>query len=192
MNNESDLLNVLIDEENMAEVELDCTAPDCTSGVAGACWKTPKIPAAAAVTMLQLHDGNVHGQRQGGGAAHRGDGGGRSRLEKLPRPTISAGSNQQDYKFFIEQWNRYKRSSGEADADKLRDQLMYCPDKALRKHVRSLGDRADTITEEDLLKEIEKLVVERQSNLINTVALMSATQERDEGIRQFALQLCVN
>jgi hypothetical protein len=73
------------------------------------------------------------------------------------------------------------------EADKLRDQLMYCPDEALRKHVsKSLGERADTITEADLLKEIEKLAVERQSNLINTVALMSASQERDEGIRQFA------
>jgi hypothetical protein len=40
--------------------------------------------------------------------------------------------------------------------------------------------------EADLLKETEKLAVERQSNLINTVALMSATQEGDEGIRQFA------
>jgi hypothetical protein len=50
---------------------------------------------------------------------------------------------------------------------------------------KSLGDTdADTITEADLLKEIEKLAVERQSNLINIVALMSASQERDEGIHQ--------
>jgi hypothetical protein len=54
------------------------------------------------------------------GGAHRGNGGGRSWLEKLPRPTISAGSNQQDFKFFIEQWNRYKRASGDDNADKLR------------------------------------------------------------------------
>jgi hypothetical protein len=88
--------------------------------VGGACWKTTKLPAAAAV--LQLHDGRVHGQQPGGGgAAHRVDGGGRSRLEKLTRPTISAGSNQQDYKFFIEQWNRYKRASGEVNDTKLRD-----------------------------------------------------------------------
>jgi hypothetical protein len=148
------------------------------------------------VTMLGFHREAAHPkpppppQPVGGGAPRGGDGGGRSRLEKLPRPTISAGSNQQDYKFFIEQWNRYKRFLGEADADKLRDQLMYCPDDALRKHVsKSLGESADTITEADLLKEIEKLAVERQSNLINTVALMSATQERDEGIRQFAARL---
>ena len=54
---------------------------------------------------------------------------------------------------------------------------------------KSLGERADTITEADLLKEIEKLAVERQSNLINTVALMSASQECDEGICQFAARL---
>jgi hypothetical protein len=58
MNDESDLLNLLIDEDNMAEVELNCTAPDCTSGVAGACWKTPKLPSAVAMTMLQLHHGD--------------------------------------------------------------------------------------------------------------------------------------
>ena len=40
-----------------------------------------------------------------------------------------------------------------------------------------------------MLKEIEKLAMERQSNLINTVALMSASQERDEGIRQFAARI---
>ena len=67
---------------------------------------------------------------------------------------------------------------------------MYCPDEILRKHVsRSLGARVDNITEADLLKEIEKLAVERQSNLVNIVALMSATQERDEVIRKFVARL---
>jgi hypothetical protein len=178
------------DEPDLADVELDCTAPDCTSGVAGACWKTQKLPAAVAVAMLQLHHGDVHGQRQAGGGDHRGDGGGRNRPERLTRPTISAGSNQHDFKLFIEQWNQYKEFSGETDADILRDQLMSCPDRILWIHMnKSLGDKADTITEADLLKEIEMLVVKRPSNQINTVALMSATRERDEGIRQFAARL---
>ena len=60
----------------------------------------------------------------------------------------------------------------------------------MRKHVcRSLGDAVDTISEENLLEEIQKLAVERQSNTINTVALMSAVQEKDEGVRQFAARL---
>ena len=46
-----------------------------------------------------------------------------------------------------------------------------------------------TINRVDLLLEIEKLAVERQSNLVHTVALMSATQDRDEGVRQFVARL---
>ena len=52
-----------------------------------------------------------------------------------------------------------------------------------------VGDRIRTIKEVDLLLEIEKLAVEKQSNLVHTVALMSATQERDEGVRQYVARL---
>jgi hypothetical protein len=42
----------------------------------------------------------------------------------------------------------------------------------------------------DLLKEIEVLAVVRQSNNVNTLAMISAKQERDEPVRQFAARLC--
>ena len=116
----------------------------------------------------------------------------KSKWEKIPRPTISTGCSQQDFNYFLEQWKRYKRGSGdgESDTSRLRDQLMYCPDEALRRHVsRSLGERLDNISEEALLEEIKRLAVERQSNIINTVALLSVTQDRDEGVRQFAARL---
>ena len=48
---------------------------------------------------------------------------------------------------------------------KLRDQLLHCPDKALKKALdRALGDRVDSISVVDLLEEIETLAVVRQSN----------------------------
>ena len=47
----------------------------------------------------------------------------------------------------------------------LRDQLLNCPDEALERAVYEvLGDRADTISMAELLKEIEVLAVVRQSN----------------------------
>ena len=61
----------------------------------------------------------------------------------------------------------------------LRDQLLHYPDDALKRAMaRALGDRVDTITVADLLTEIETLAVVKQSNLVNTLALMSAKQER--------------
>ena len=177
-------------------VELECSAVECDSGAEGARWKTQPLTEQLAIQVLDRHLLVVHGQQVHqagrGEGAHGldGDGGGKLKQEKIPRPTISSGISQQDFKFFHGEWNRYKRSSGIKDATIIRDQLMYCPDESLRKHVcRSLGDRVDTISETELLEEIKKLAVERQSNIINTVALMSATQERDEGIRQFAARL---
>ena len=61
----------------------------------------------------------------------------------------------------------------------LRDQLLHCPDETLKRTVeRSLGDRVDNISVADLLKEIQTLAVVKQSNLVNTLALMSAKPER--------------
>ena len=180
-------------------VELQCTAAECDSGEDGQRWKSQPLPDTTALQMLDRHLLVVHGQQVhqvGGGGQHRDEGGGggviKSKWEKIPRPTISTGCTQQDFNYFLEQWKRYKRGSGDGDSDtnRLRDQLMYCPDEALRRNVsRSLGERLDTISEEALLEEIKRLAVERQSNIINTVALLSVTQDRDEGVRQFAARL---
>ena len=81
-------------------------------------------------------------------------------------------------------------SNDETNDVKLRDQLLHCPDEALKKALdRALGDRVDTISVADLLEEIETLTVVRQSNHVNTLALMTAGQERDEPVRQFAARL---
>jgi hypothetical protein len=65
-----------------------------------------------------------------------------------------------------------------------------CPDETLRSALhKALGDRIDTISVTDLLKEIEVLAVVRQSNNVNTLAMISAKQERDEPVRQFTARL---
>jgi hypothetical protein len=57
----------------------------------------------------------------------------------------------------------------------LKDQLTNCPDDSLRSALRSaLGDRINNISVDDLLKEIEVLAVVRQSNNVNTLAMISA------------------
>ena len=85
-------------------------------------------------------------KENGGGGA-----GGRSRLSKIPRPTVS--------------------------------QLFSCPDENLRTALhRSHGVKLSTITMADVLDEIKKLAVVRQSNNVNTLALMTAVQERDEPV----------
>jgi hypothetical protein len=50
-------------------------------------------------------------------------------------------------------------------------------------------DRMSTITVDDLMKEIEKAAVEKQSDLLYKVKLMEAKQERDELVRTFVARL---
>ena len=165
---------------------LECTHEGCTSGAGGAKFKTPALEATQALEYLKYHREDVHGQR--GVAA--GGGADKVQLSKIPRPEISGGCSQEDFKFFTRKWDQYVRSSNEKDGTKLKDQLTNCPDDTLRSALyKALGDRIDTISVKDLLKEIEVLAVVRQSNNVNTLAMISAKQERDEPVRQFAARL---
>ena len=83
MINEADLLNILIDEVLTMAVELECTAQNCVAGDGGARWKSQPLSFQDAVQVLNLHRQDIH---QAGG--HAAAGGGRSRYEKLHRPTI--------------------------------------------------------------------------------------------------------
>ena len=176
--------------DNMA-TQLECTVTQCDLGDGGAKWKTPALSENNAMKYLERHETNAHGQNDGGGRANvAGGAGGKSRLAKMPRPTISGGCSQEIFNFFISEWERYVRSSQVVDVSELRDQLFSCQDENLRIALqRSHGARLSTITVADLLGEIKKLAVVRQSNMVNTLALMTAKQQRDEPVRQFAVRL---
>ena len=179
---EADFRNILIAE--MA-VELTCTYQACTYGVEGAPYKTPALEIEYAIQVLELHAKLSHGVHDAGGG---GPGGGTKKInmEKIPRPQLSGGSSQEDFRQFKIQWDQYVRASNETDDVRLRDQLLQCPDTDLRKAVhRALGVRVTTINVADLLKEIETLAVIKQSNHVNILAMIKSKQERDEPVRQF-------
>jgi hypothetical protein len=67
---------------------------------------------------------------------------------------------------------------------------LHCPDDTLSNALdKALSDRVDNISVADLLKETEVLAVVRQSNNVNTHAMMTAKKERYEPVRQFAARL---
>ena len=185
MFNKAALLQILIDE---LALELECQALECTHGVGGARWKTPALEAQYALQISNIHIAGAHGQQDGGdgGAAQHGGGG----KVQISLPVVGESCSPEDLKYFTRSWNQYVRASNETDDVKLRDQLQYCPDETLKKALdRALGDRVDSISVVDLLEEIETLAVVRQSNHVNTLALMTSKQERDEPVRQFAARL---
>ena len=96
MGDEADFRNILIAE--MA-VELPCTHPNCTYGVDGTPYKTPALDGALAFQVLELHDKQSHGVRGDGGSGPAG-GAIKIHMEKIPRPQLSGGSSQEDFRQF--------------------------------------------------------------------------------------------
>ena len=115
---------------------------------------------------------------------------GKSRLEKINRPSVTTGCSQDDFEFFKSEWDRYKDHSKEKDDGVLRDHLILCTDESLRKTLhRTLGDSIKTATMDDLLMAIQEIAVVKQSELLNLVNLLEQSQDRGESVRQYVARL---
>ena len=73
----------------------------------------------------------------------------------------------------------------------LQDQLLQCTEVSLRRMLQNtIGTTTmEKITVTDLIMDIERAAVEKQSELLNKVRLMEANQERDEPVRIFVARL---
>ena len=108
------------------------------------------------------------------------------RAEKVPRPQIKLGIGQDEFSYFKNGWTSYKRSCGITDETEIRDQLRAACHEDLRRNLFScLGSKLDTLTEQQLLDEIEKLAVLSQNNLVKVVHLLALSQDREEPVRAF-------
>ena len=184
--------NILIDE--MA-VELPCTTQDCTLGPGGTVFKTPALEFDIALKYLDRHllSHGVQGAGGGGGAAE-GEG------EVLVRPSISKGCSQSEFEHFKMAWTAYVMASNETNEVLIRDQLFYCPDREIRKTLeRTLGDRLDTISVMEMLKEIETIAVQKEDKTSNKLGVDAAKStvtwgmqlmvERDKILEELAEQV---
>ena len=80
-----------------------------------------------------------------------------------------------------ERWSSYKRSTGLVEMQVIKDKLKHCCSEELyREMLQTLGSSCSYTTEDNLMKEMKKLSVPHDSNLVNIVQLRSLTQEREE------------
>ena len=113
----------LVEVKKMDTVALECTAGTCEEGPGRTRWKTQKLSEGLALKMLDRH---LLGHGLQLSASLDENQGSKSRFEKLHRPTLSSGTSMKDFKFFLQEWGRYKRASGDRDLTKIRDQLLNC------------------------------------------------------------------
>ena len=159
----------------MSVMELKCQAPSCV-------YRTEPMEAALAVEMLKMHVALNHTSSESTGSIVK--------AEKVRRPTVKMEMGEDDFLFFIDRWDSYKRATGLTDAQQVRDQLLAaCSDDLSRDLFRLVGTSLRELKEEDLLKKIKQLAVKPQNNLINVVKLLSLEQEREEPVRNYLARI---
>ena len=77
--------NIDMDLFDNMPIQLECNGPECYKGPGGVTWKTPALSEENTLKLLERHETVAHVQQDGRGAA------GRSRLAKIPRPSVSGG-----------------------------------------------------------------------------------------------------
>ena len=107
--------------------------------------------------------------------------------DKLPRPEIGEGATEADWVFFLDKWNRYKRSTA-LDSQSAVDQLWACCSSELGRSVYDSGV-ANTTSETKLLEAMKKLAVWAQNTLINVVDFLEMTQGHEETVGSFSARL---
>merc|ERR1712208_50297 len=115
---------------------------------------------------LKLHFASEHSEQppQVGGQAASA----KPRAEKVHRPQIKMGIGQDEFSYFKNRWISYKRSCGITDETETRDQLRSACHEDLNRGLFScLGSTLESLTEQQMLDEIEKLAVLSQNNLVN-------------------------
>jgi hypothetical protein len=75
-------------------------------------------------------------------------------------PVLRGGCKQEEFDKFVKEWSRYAEYKWEMDSRELRQQLMNCVVGPMELIMyNSLGSKLDSLSEPDLLKELEKLAV---------------------------------
>ena len=170
----------------MAQVQLECVAPECVLGAGGTRYKTPLMSEGGAMEMLMMHHDNNHvrqeqAQRVAANVV---------KPEKYKRPVLTKGVGEDKFNLFMSNWARYKRSTGLVEVTTIRDQLVgTCSEELYEDMYNLLGSSIDQKTEVELMAEMKRLAVVSQNNMVNVVRLMSITQDRDEPIRSYLAKL---
>ena len=153
---------------------------------AGCGWSTPAgLPHFEQIIQLMtLHTTQAHPALQGGGGDRRPT----TKVDKRPRPEISMEMTEHDWRFFLSEWQDYKRATGIAEQDLL-DELWSCMTPELKRLAFDQGGKDTLVTEALMLTRIRQLAVSVLHAAVHTVALHDARQAAEEPTKTFAARV---
>ena len=160
-----------------------CSVPGCP-------YKTPEgIPNWDLLTQqLEVHQKSVHlGPANTGPPANVTNIG----SSKTDKKTHCANTNQmseESWRFFLDEWSRYKRQTGIKDQELL-DELWNCMTDNLRQLAFAEGGTTNLNTEADMTERIKSLAVVSLHPSVHVINLHKMRQESDENVHAFAARV---
>jgi hypothetical protein len=101
---------------------------------------------------LEIHQKTAHPANTAAG------GGNTAKVDKKIRPSISPQMSEENWRFFSNEWERYKRQTG-VSGTQLLDELWSCMTEELRQLAFAEGGSDSLQTEADMTTRIKKLAV---------------------------------
>ena len=139
---------------------------------------------ASMVKYLELHIMTAHKAQQMLGQLHSN-----KLMEKLSRPVAMLDMSETQWREFMREWARYKRST-EISGQLLLDQLHGCCSAPLRLDMASeVGDELDNMQEDQLLMTMKKMAVKETNLMVHRNELRSMLQGETERYRNYVTRL---
>lgn len=151
--------------------------PAISCPVSGCEYVTDDVDPAIVVQLLQMHSMAEHCSPQA------------AKVEKVKRPTLSAGGSGEDWSYFITRWQEYKSATKVTGQEKIIQLLECCEDSLRRDLTRSTATSLTEATEEFVLDAIRKLAVREENAMVARFTLHKMTQDNDEPIRAFGARI---
>lgn len=131
---------------------------------------------------LEIHQKTAHPVNTAPG------GGNTAKVDKKIRPSITPQMSEESWRFFSDEWGRYKRQTG-VSGQQLLDELWSCMTEELRQLAFAEGGSDTLLTEDTMTARIKKLSVLALHPSVHVVTLHELKQQSDENVQSFAARV---
>ena len=158
---------------------------------AGCDWVTPATTPDwnKGILLLQTHMLAAHGLQLPAPQVNPPDGaagqGVRHKPAPVPRPEIGLHSTEAEWRFFVSEFDRYKRTTGVTGVQSIIDELWHCMNKDLKTLMQSETLDDNLNTEVGLKEKMYNLAVVTLHSAVHLVTLRKLQQTQSETIREF-------
>jgi len=158
---------------------INCYAPNCDYVTAAEC-----TTIAQALQFMSLHVQAAHPAPVAAAPGPRPT----TKVEHWTRPEISMDTSERDWRFFLAEWEDYKRATAVTGTAVL-DELWSCMASDLKKLAFDQGGKVALLTEQLMLARIKSLAVTVLHSAVHTVHLHDSKQLAEESTKAFAARV---